>query len=443
MSLTVVQKAGWGLADMGIVVFVIIKQLLILAYLTSYLGVPIDIAGFVTTGVLIFDLITDPIIGYFSDKTKSRWGRRSPWMFVGALLMSISTIGLFSVPSGSSVMVAIIWVTIFFIFATIGFTMVAIPYGATAGEMTQNSQERSVMTGWRMGFASIGILVGGALIPNLANEIGHSLATVYVFPITVGAIWLSLYITREAPSINQPSRIGFLKIIKLVFSNKSFSILTIVYGIMTFSVALITAGLPFATMYLILDNGKTLLSGVASSLTVLSLMFASFVLGSIISQACWVLISKKMGKLVTLIIGLCFYIVLLLFIYYILPSLNVTFMAGVFLFAGMANGAYQQIPWAMYPDLMDKTRQETGEAIEGAFSAIWLFGQKVANACAPLMLALILGKYGWKETTQGKIIQPEKAIMALKTSITILPSIVFILAILVLIFYYKPSLSRS
>ena len=118
-------------------------------------------------------------------------------------------------------------------------------------------------------------------------------------------------------------------------------------------------------------------------------------------------------------------------------------MAGVFLFAGMANGAYQQIPWAMYPDLMDKTRQETGEAIEGAFSAIWLFGQKVANACAPLMLALILGKYGWKETTQGKIIQPEKAIMALKTSITILPSIVFILAILVLIFYYKPSLSRS
>ena len=118
MSLTGVQKAGWGLADMGIVVFVIIKQLLILTYLTSYLGVPIDIAGFVTTGVLIFDLITDPIIGYFSDKTKSRWGRRSPWMFVGALLMSISTIVLFSVPPESSLMSVIIWVTIFFIFET-------------------------------------------------------------------------------------------------------------------------------------------------------------------------------------------------------------------------------------------------------------------------------------------------------------------------------------
>ena len=76
------QRAGWGLADMGIVVFVIVKQLLVLAYLTTYLNVPIGISGMVTTGVLIFDIITDPLLGYFSDKTQSRWGRRSPWMFL-------------------------------------------------------------------------------------------------------------------------------------------------------------------------------------------------------------------------------------------------------------------------------------------------------------------------------------------------------------------------
>ena len=68
------------------------------------------------------------------------------------------------------------------------------------------------------------------------------------------------------------------------------------------------------------------------------------------------------------------------------PSTDVTLMAGMFFLAGMANGSYQQIPWAMYPDLMDLTRNESGEAIEGTFSAIWLFGQKVANALAPLAL---------------------------------------------------------
>ena len=60
--LTMGQRAGWGLADMGIVVFVIVKQLLVLAYLTAYLNVPIQIVGMVTTGVLVFYIITDPLV---------------------------------------------------------------------------------------------------------------------------------------------------------------------------------------------------------------------------------------------------------------------------------------------------------------------------------------------------------------------------------------------
>ena len=70
--LTLGQKAGWGVADMGIVVFVIVKQLLVLSFLTNYLGIPVGLAGVVTTVVLVFDIITDPLIGYCSDCTKSR-----------------------------------------------------------------------------------------------------------------------------------------------------------------------------------------------------------------------------------------------------------------------------------------------------------------------------------------------------------------------------------
>ena len=442
MALSMGQKIGWGLTDMGVVVFVIIKQLLVLAYMTSYLGVPIDIAGLVTTSVLVFDIITDPLVGYLSDKTISRWGRRSPWMFIGALVMAGSTIGLFSVPIGSSTTISIIWVTIFFGLATIGFTMVAIPYSATAGEMTQNPQERSSMTGWRMAFASIGILVGGALIPKLSSDMGHADAAIFVFPLIVGSIWFSLFFTRNAPRIEHPSSKGFTAIIKLVLSNRAFSILTVIYGIMTFAVALITAGLPFAAIYLIIDSGKTFLSETANSLSLLSLLFAAFVIGSIISQAFWVYLSQKIGKLWALLVGLCFYIILLIVLHEVLPSIDVTSMSGLFVMAGIANGAYQQIPWAMYPDLMDITRKESGESIEGAFSAVWLFGQKVANAFAPLILAIILGANGWQETTQGKVLQSSKALISLKISITLIPSSVLLLAIFVLVFIYKPSLSQ-
>ena len=442
-TLSVAQKAGWGLADMGIVVFVIVKQLLVLSFLTNYLNVPVGIAGLLTTSVLIFDIITDPIVGYLSDRTHSRWGRRVPWMVIGALILSGGIIGLFGVPQSLSLFGTIIWVGGFFALATVGFTMVAIPYGATAGEMTQDPKERSTMMGFRMAFASVGILLGGAVIPQLAGGTreGHFIAAIYVAPIIILSIWGSLWSTRTAPRILSPSARGFMSTWLLVFKNKPFVILVCLYGIMTLAIALITAGLPFAAIYLIFDSGNSLLSPASTALGILSLLFACFVFGSILSQAFWVWMSARLGKVGALIFGLVIYIILLIAIFVNLPSVDIMLMAILFVVAGMTNGAYQQIPWAIYPDLMDITRSESGDAIEGAFSAIWLFGQKVANAIAPLILSLILALFGWRESGEGFTDQVPEALRALQNSITILPAFILALAILGL-FYFSRYLSK-
>ena len=438
-TLSVGQKAGWGLADMGVVVFVIVKQLLVLSFLTNYLNVPVGIAGLLTTSVLIFDIITDPIVGYLSDRTNSRWGRRVPWMVIGAVILSGGIIGLFGVPQSFSIVGTIIWVGSFFALATVGFTMVAIPYGATAGEMTQDPKERSSMMGFRMAFASVGILVGGAVIPQLAGGTreGHFTAAIYIAPIIILSIWGSLWATRQAPRILSPSARGFMSTWLLVFKNKPFVILVCLYGIMTLAIALITAGLPFAAIYLIFDNGNSLLSPASSALGILSLLFACFVLGSILSQAFWVWMSNRLGKVSALIFGLFIYIILLIAIFLSLPSAEIMVIAMLFIIAGMTNGAYQQIPWAIYPDLMDMTREESGDAIEGAFSAIWLFGQKVANAIAPLILSLILAVFGWKESSSGFIDQIPEALGALQNSITILPAFILVLAIIGLFYFSR------
>ncbi|MCF6443862.1 MFS transporter [Nereida sp. MMG025] len=444
MALSLGEKAGWGLADMGVVVFVVVKQLLVLAFLTNYLGVPIGVAGMVTTAVLLFDMVTDPLIGYLSDRTDSRFGRRAPWMFFGALVLVAGVIGIFAVPQGFGTTGNLAWVTGFFILATVGFTMVAIPYGAMAGEITDDPRERSQMTAWRMGFASLGILLGGAVIPVLAGDSreGHVFAAMAVAPIIVGAIWISIFATRKAPREPLPSQQAFAPMLGLVFGNRAFVILALLYGLMTMAVALITAGLPFAALYLVVDDGGTALSGVAAGLGVLSLMFAAFVVGSILSQAVWVVLSHRLGKSGALMLGLALYMVLLYGLFSALPSVNVTLIAGLFVLAGMTNGAYQQIPWAMYPDLMDVTKRETGAAIEGAFSAIWLFGQKAANALAPLVLGGILQAYGWRETTMGRVEQLPEAITALQWSITLVPAAVMGLSILLLAVLYRPSAKR-
>jgi len=443
MALSLSQKAGWGLTDMGVVVFVVVKQLLVFAFLTSVLGVPVGLAGAVTTAVLIFDVITDPLVGYLSDRTNSRWGRRAPWMAVGAVVMAGGMIGLFAVPEGLSLWGNIGWVAGFFVLATIGFTMVAIPYGAMSGEITQDPRERSAMTAWRMGFASVGILVGGALIPGLAASFGYTTAAIIVSPLIIGAIWLSLWATRKAPRIAAPSSLPPVGMARLVLSNRPFMVLALLYGLMTLAIALITAGLPFAAIYLIVDSGDTMLSGAARALTTLSLLFAAFVVGSILSQAVWVLLSRILTKVGALILGLGLYMALLYLLYTQLPSVDVTLVAGLFVLAGMTNGAYQQIPWAIYPDLMDVTRNETGEAIEGAFSAVWLFGQKVANALAPLVLGAILGLWGWQETTEGQTEQTEAALGALQVSITLVPAVILGLSLLGLAVFFLPALRRA
>jgi len=208
-------------------------------------------------------------------------------------------------------------------------------------------------------------------------------------------------------------------------------------------VALITAGLPFGALYLILDNGETMLSGAASALTVLSLMFAAFVIGSIISQAIWVLLSNALGKVGALGLGLGLYAVLLYALYISLPSVNVTAIAGLFVIAGFTNGAYQQIPWAIYPDLMDITRREKGVAIEGAYTAIWLFGQKLANAVSPAVLGIILANAGWRETTEGLTEQTPAALSALQNTITLIPAAILLVAMAALLLVYLPMQRRA
>jgi len=441
MALSLGQKAGWGLADMGVNVFVVVKQLLVFTYLTTFLGVPAGVAGMVTFAVLAFDVVTDPLVGYLSDRTNSRWGRRAPWIAIGAVVLATGIIGMFPVPAGMSWQTNALWVVLFFGLATIGFTFVAIPYGAMAGEMTQDPAERSTMMAFRMTFASLGLLTAGALVPALAGDTreGYFGAVVMVAPVVVLTIWAMLWATRRAPKITAPAGDNFRAVLGLVMGNRAFVLLVVLYGVLTLAVALIAAGLQLAALYLMTNDGSGPLAGLAAGLGVFSTLFAMFIVGSVISQFIWVKTSGRLGKTTALILGIVLYIVVLGAIWLSLPASGITTMALLFLCAGFTNGAYQQIPWAMYPDLMDVTRAQSGAAIEGAFTAVWLFGQKVANALAPLLLGLILSSAGWQSSDSGVIAQTPQALEALKSALTLVPGVIFAVSIVGLMVIYRPA----
>jgi GPH family glycoside/pentoside/hexuronide:cation symporter len=343
------------------------------------------------------------------------------------------------VPDGMSWQSNAIWVMGFFALATLGFTAVTIPYGAMAGEMTQDPQERSVMMAWRMGFASLGLLTAGAVVPALAGDTkaGYGMAVLMVSPVMILAIWMSILATRKAPRIATPTGLGLGQMLRLVLSNRRFTLLVVIYGVLTLGVALIAAGLQLSALYLIVKTGGPL-AGLAAALGVFAGLFAMFIVGSVLSQAVWVMMAKRLGKLQALVVGIIAYTVVLWLIYSQLPSTSFTIMAALFVIAGFCNGAYQQLPWAMYPDLMDVTRDESGEAVEGAFAALWLFGQKVANAVAPLVLGLVLSAYGFLESTDGVADQSAQALEALRWAVTLLPAAIMWLGIVMLVLIYRP-----
>ena len=433
--LPLLKKAAYGLADMGINVFVIFKGLLVFAFLVQFSGVDPALAGWVTSAVLVIDVITDPLMGWISDRTGGRFGRRHPYIITGAVLMAVLMVVTFSVPSGLSEVASAIWVFVFFALGSVAFTMVVIPYGSLSVELTESPQERATMTGWRMGAAGVGILLTGGAFPILIDKGGlglsHSTAMMVYAPIVIATIWIAAFSTYGLRNTEVTPTATFGRQIQAALRNRRFVVLTLIYGIQTFGIAFITIGIPFAAAELIISTGAT---GILATVWVLgsfSTAFALFILGSMASQIVWVTLSKALGKQATLMAGIIYYGLVLIGFYFVLPTSDgiaagVTNLGLITLFVfliGAANGCYQQLPWSMMPDLVDWSVEREDFNVAGSFSGLWLLGQKIGNAIAPLVFGQLLAMYGWISTTNGgSVTQLPEAVDALRWSLTLIPA---------------------
>jgi GPH family glycoside/pentoside/hexuronide:cation symporter len=157
-----------------------------------------------------------------------------------------------------------------------------------------------------------------------------------------------------------------------------------------------------------------------------------------VSQFFWVTLSKTIGKQATLMFGIVFYGVVLVGFYFVLPSsdglaIGVTNLGLITVFVfliGAANGCYQQLPWSMMPDLVDWSVERESFNIAGSFSGLWLLGQKVGNALAPLVFGQLLALYGWISSTNGgDVTQLPEAVDALRWALTLIPAALMFISV--------------
>jgi GPH family glycoside/pentoside/hexuronide:cation symporter len=160
---------GFGVGTNGSSTLMGVTGIYLLFYMTTILGIPPAVAGALIFVSKTYDLVTDPLMGYISDRTETRMGRRRPYMAAGAIVSGLSLYFLFSVPTIESRSLLLAYYMLLLVIYASGYTLFTVPYLSMPAEMTNDYHERTRLMSFRTLFGSTGLLIGTAVAPILVS----------------------------------------------------------------------------------------------------------------------------------------------------------------------------------------------------------------------------------------------------------------------------------
>ncbi|MDR2102753.1 MAG: MFS transporter, partial [Treponema sp.] len=172
-KLSVRQKLGFGIFDLGGNMFFTLMGFWCLKYLTDVVGLAAALAGAALMVGKLWDAVTDPVMGYLSDRTRSRWGRRRPYLLFGALPMMLTMLFFFTSPHIESPLLLTLWAIAALMLLNTASTVINIPYSSLTPELTDDYHERTSLNGYRFGCAVFGTITGAAAVQPLVSAFAH------------------------------------------------------------------------------------------------------------------------------------------------------------------------------------------------------------------------------------------------------------------------------
>ena len=423
--LTIREKLGFGVFDLGGNMMFSVMGFWCLHYLTDVVGLTAALAGFALMIGKVWDAVTDPAMGFISDRTRTPLGRRRPYLLAGAIPMGLVFWFFFTVPNVSGQTAIGVWAALALILFNTFSTILNIPYSSLTPELSGDYHEQTSLNGFRFGFAVFGTIIGAAAVQPLVGFFatprqGYSMTGLILGGVVTVTSLLTFFGTKEKKQIpsNLPSE-TFFKTYQAVFTNRPFVILVMTYMLHITALTLLQGIIIYYTKYIY--NNEAMATPAMALLLVVAMVFIPVS----------VLVAKKIGK--RAVYQICFIILTIatMLIFFLGHVLGIRFFFAVMVFAGIGVGFNYVAPFAMVPDTVTYDELRTGRRKEGAYYGIWTFFSKTGAALAALLSGMILQAGGYI----ADAVQPEAALLAIRLIIGPIPAAVFVAAALLIRLY--------
>jgi len=431
-KLTTWQKIGYGLGDIygggsGVVI-----SFYYLIFLTDVVRISPALAGTVILISKIYDSITDPLEGIIADRTRTKLGRRRPYLMAGIPLVFLSFFALFYPYSMESETTRFISVMLSYLFFSTVVSIVMLNYNALHSEITLDYHERSSLSSIRIFFSTVAS-IAAALLPLEIVKIFPDIHQGYiVMGLAFGAFFALPFLAtisavKERPEFQKPPepfdwKVAFIE----PFKNRTFVYTLAMYLFAFVAIDTVSTIVAYFVKYYLQRSGEV------------SFVNGALLIAQVVSLPLYIAYSKRTSKSKSYILGLVIWVVAMLFSFLLSPD-NATFWVYVFAsVVGLGTGGIVVMIYAIFPDIPDVDELASGERREGIYAALVTFIRKFSSALAIFAVSNVIGWAGYvppvQETIDGatKLIeqpQSDTFLLVLRLIFMLLPIVLLVFAL--------------
>jgi len=409
---------GYSAGSVGAGVYSTVPGILLLYFMTQVLLLPVALASLAVLLPKLVVIAVDPLIGAWSDRTRSRWGRRRPFLLVGALLAAASFVLLFNAPALATEKATFALMIGVYLLATLSYSVFSVPYVSLPSEMADSPRIQSRIVGARMIGVFSGVLLGAAAPPLLVEALGggaqgYGIMAAIIAGVSLTCMLVSILSVQERPApLEVSTSQDILPLLKRIAAFSPFAWAFAIYIVIITGFGLKSAAAAYFVTYA-LGGGAAALSS----------FFTAQVATSLLTMAGWTWLASRLSYSRLLVAAAAIGAGGATMLYVCGPETPASLFIAGGIALGLASAGIQVGAFSLLADVIVRFRHQDGAAAEGLMTGVWVAGEKLGLAFGPVICGLILAAGGFVSGADRSVQTPE-AIQAARVAMTLAPGLI-------------------